>query len=157
MEVRNAMISDCGRYRYALSVLWDAGLEPCMFVMLNPSTADAFVDDPTLRRCKAFARGWGKGGVLIGNLFAFRATNPADLYDAPDPVGPANDAALLWMAKAARLRVYAWGAWPDAAGRAGQVKALLADRAPRHLGLTATGAPRHPLYLPKDTELQSFV
>lgn len=156
MEVRNAMFSPCRRYRYALSICWDAGLSRCMFVMLNPSTADEFVDDPTIRRCKGFARDWGFGGLWVGNLFGFRSTEPSGLLDADDPVGPANDAALRWMALDAGLLVYAWGAWPDAVDRACQIAHLLGFMRARHLGLTASGAPRHPLYLSKGTKPQTF-
>lgn len=154
MLIRNAIFSECGRYRYALSHCWDASLEPCMFLMLNPSTADALVDDPTIRRCGNFARSWGMGGMFIGNVFAWRSSNPAELYRAIDPVGPGNLPALRWMAAASRFVVAAWGAWPDAEPEASHaLSALPVDVEVKAFARTASGAPRHPLYLRRDAEL----
>src|SRR5689334_19453129 len=86
----NAVISACGRYRYVLTRQVGPGSRRATFVMLNPSTADATNDDPTIRRCIGFAREWGCGRLVVLNLFAFRATDPADLKRAIDPVGPEN-------------------------------------------------------------------
>src|SRR5438309_1272265 len=83
---RAALFDPTGRYRYTLTRVWDPALEPVVFVMLNPSTADASRDDPTIRRCINLARAWGFGSMHALNLFAFRATRPADLRAAPDPV-----------------------------------------------------------------------
>src|SRR5262249_14212908 len=92
-EVRRAaVISDCGRYRYSLTRRWGDAAEPrALFVMLNPSTADAEQDDPTIRRCIGFAKAWGMGSLEVVNLYALRATDPAALLSAPDPIGPKND------------------------------------------------------------------
>lgn len=78
---RFADISDCGRYRWRLSRRWDDGPQAC-FVMLNPSTADGLDDDPTVRRCVRFARGWGYGELVVVNLFPYRATDPGELITA---------------------------------------------------------------------------
>lgn len=118
-----------------------------MFVGLNPSTADAEQDDPTIRRCIGFAKEWGYGELLMGNLFAFRATNPAIMAAADDPIGPDNDMWLNELAEEASLVIAAWGAHPIAASRAQQVVETLDDV--KCLGVTKGGHPRHPLYLPK--------
>ncbi|MFD3920195.1 DUF1643 domain-containing protein [Streptomyces sp. NPDC058595] len=91
--IRTALISDCGRYRYRLTRTWGPGPAAVM-VMLNPSTADGTQDDPTVRRCVTFADAWGCGGLIVVNLYAWRATKRAELKLAPDPVGPDNDAHL---------------------------------------------------------------
>ena len=85
----DAVISDCGKYRYRLTRKWGYG-RPCGFIMLNPSTADALHDDPTIRRCVGFAKAWGCGALIVVNLFAVRATSPREMMRADDPVGPEN-------------------------------------------------------------------
>src|SRR4051812_26865304 len=87
---QNAVISACGRYRYLLTRQVGPGPRAATFIMLNPSTADATKDDPTIRRCIGFARQWGCGRLSVLNLFAFRATDPAAMKRADDPVGPEN-------------------------------------------------------------------
>lgn len=86
----DAVISDDGLYRYLLERHWDDTTSSCTFVMLNPSTADALVDDPTIRRCVGFAKSFGCGSLRVVNLYAYRATKPAELWTVDDPVGPAN-------------------------------------------------------------------
>lgn len=145
--VRSAEISSCGRYRYALRRRWaDTGSGEVCFILLNPSTADAEVDDPTVRRCVGFARRWGYDGLCIGNLFAFRATDPKLMRAQHDPVGPDNDAALLALARGAALRVAAWGVHGAHLGRGEAVRRMLSGLCV--LRLTRQGAPGHPLYLP---------
>ena len=161
----NAVISPCRQYRYALSRRWSPG-ERVIFVMLNPSTADAHEDNPTLRKCMAFARRWGFGGLWLGNLFAWRSWDPQTLKTATDPIGPHNDAALTWMAEDAATIVLAWGAGPGGAEitrlieqRAETVQQLLLrgpsnSRTLLHIGeATQAGHPRHPLYLAGNLEL----
>jgi hypothetical protein len=149
---RAAVISDDSLYRYHLYRCWNAAVHALAFVMLNPSTADGTADDPTIRRCMGFARDLGFGGMYVVNLYAYRATKPADLWKAPDPVGPQNDAYLTRVFAAAaavgKPVIAAWGAnaRPD---RVAQVLDLpLARESLQALGLTKNGAPRHPLYLP---------
>lgn len=84
----SAVISECGSYRYRLERVWEAEKDRVAFIMLNPSTADASKDDPTIRRCIGFAKAWGFGGLIVGNLFALRSTDPKALYGHKDPVGP---------------------------------------------------------------------
>lgn len=139
-----------GEYRYSLSRQWDAGAEYRVYVMLNPSTADAYADDPTIRRCISFAQRDGFGGIMVLNLFAYRATDPRELRSATDPVGPENDDRLrrvfeLQVSHGLPV-VAAWGAGAPG-GRVAAVKALVPELRWQHLGLTKDGHPKHPLYL----------
>lgn len=148
----DALISDDGWYRYWLTRRWNTG-SVATFVMLNPSTADASLDDPTIRRCIGFAKAWGCGALSVVNLYAFRSTDPKGLWIAEDPVGPDNDdhlsAAALGAAISGWPLVAAWGAnaKPD---RVSHVLALPGMDALTALGTTKDGAPRHPLYLRAD-------
>lgn len=149
LDDRGAILSPCGAYRYRL---WrQLGEGPrCVFVCLNPSTADADKDDPTLRRMMGFARGWGFGRLDVVNLFAFRATRPIDCFRAAAPVGPDNDQHITEAVRGAQLVVVAWGANGVRLGRDRQVLALLgeAGAVPHALRLLPSGLPEHPLYLP---------
>ena len=147
-----AVFSPCGTYRYLLQRTWNPAAPTLVLVMLNPSTADATTLDATLRVCLRRAVDGGFGRLQVLNLFAFRATHPADLLKAEDPVGAANDAALadaLADRRAGDHLVCAWGNAGDHRGRGHQVaRQLRAANVPlHHLGLTAGGAPRHPLYV----------
>lgn len=153
-----AVITASGLFRYTLTRSW--GDEPiCCFVMLNPSTADHHKDDPTIRRCVAFAKLWGCGGLIVVNLFALRATNPNELYDAYDPIGEANDECIRSALRASAIRVAAWGVHGAYRHRDQEVVALMRSvgRGVQCLGLTKFGQPRHPLYVRADTKLESFV
>ncbi len=155
---RDAIFDATGAYRYALTRRWRSSGRQVAFVLLNPSTADAERDDPTIRRCIGFARAWGFAAVEVVNLFAFRATEPAGLRRAPRPVGPENDSYLLAAQDRADELVLAWGihgAWLE---RDRAVLALLSAQAarPKCLGLTREGHPRHPLYLPKGLRPRRF-
>ncbi len=148
---RGADLSPCGLYRYRLWRVWDRAHPTMLFIGLNPSTADAEQDDPTVRRCIGFAREWGYGGIEVANLFAFRATDPGKLLTAADPVGPDNDAWLERLRAGSPAAVAAWGANPLAHSRAKAFGAALRPLA--CLGVTKDGAPRHPLYVRKGTPL----
>lgn len=150
-----ARCSTCWPYRYALARRWARDHPVLPVIMLNPSTADAFVLDPTIRRCVGFAREWGYGGVLVLNLYALRSTDPRALRRHRDPEGPANnDRIRRWLAAAAEGwgddgdALVAWGAWA-APGRARDVLGMIrsAGLRPVCLGRTRTGQPRHPLYV----------
>ena len=136
-------------YRFRLSRVWDPSLRRVNFVMLNPSTADAFKLDPTVRRCIGFARHWQAGSVEVTNAYAYRSTAPAGLREVADPVGFGNDDALVAAALAADLVIVAWGVHATYLGREAVVRTLLADAgvAPHYLALTKDGHPGHPLYL----------
>src|SRR5262245_41939737 len=142
-------------YRYRLDRRWPGGEGLCGFIMLNPSSADEHSDDPTIRRCIGFAKGWGYSGLIVGNLFALRASDPAVLLAARDPVGGgANARALVDLIDEATLIVCAWGrfAWVDRRGREAVALIRARGRLPHCLGLTRDGAPRHPLYLSASTQ-----
>lgn len=147
---RSAKISDDGTYRYVLGRRWGEGM-PATFIMLNPSKADAEVDDPTIRRCVGFARALGADGIHVLNLYAFRATDPDDLWTATDPVGPENNVVLARHAIACaehhRPIIAAWGGNARPA-RVAEVLALPGMRVALHaLAVTKHGQPKHPLYL----------
>ena len=88
--VKSAIFSDCEKYRYLLSRVWNIQKEGIVFVGLNPSTADERIDDPTIRRCRGFAESWGYGSMIMLNLFAYRSTDPKNLKNCVDPVGCHN-------------------------------------------------------------------
>jgi hypothetical protein len=125
-----------------------------MFVMLNPSTAGDTANDPTVRRCMSFASGFGCGGLVIGNLFGLRATDPLEMMKHVDPVGRDNDYWLLTLRQQSAICVAAWGARGGFLNRDRAVSTLLGDM--MCLGLTKAGLPRHPLYLSRRTELQPY-
>ena len=93
---KSAILSDCRIYRYSLTRTWDVNKKYVLFIGLNPSTADENYDDPTIRRCVDYAHRWGYGGLVMTNLFAFRATLPIDLKNAKFPIGKENN---LWIGK----------------------------------------------------------
>lgn len=151
---RSATLSPCRVYRYALWRRWGRG-PYAMFIGLNPSTADETNDDPTIRRCIGFARAWGYGALCMANLFAFRATQPADMKKAVEPVGWENDHALQTLARGAGVVVAAWGAHGTYKGRDQSVRLLVPDL--HYLRLTKDGHPGHPLYLPANLKPQLWV
>lgn len=119
-----------------------------MLIGLNPSTADAKRDDPTIRRCIGFARDWGFGRLWVLNLFSFRATYPEDLKASIDPVGPRNDWWIRRMAQQVDAVVAVWGNHGAFLDRSAHVRAMLGDRL-EAIRLNAGGEPAHPLYLPR--------
>lgn len=149
-----AVFSACGAYRYALWRTWDTDLPAVLFIGLNPSTADAIRDDPTIRRCLGYARAWGCGSLQVANLFALRTPHPEQLWQAADPIGPDNDTWLDALSAEAGLIVACWGNWGAQRQRAEQVQARLPGLA--CLGVTRQGQPAHPLYLRKDLTPQPY-
>ncbi|WP_306324146.1 MULTISPECIES: DUF1643 domain-containing protein [unclassified Streptomyces] len=156
----SAALSPCGEYRYRLDRVWNEDAAPMVWVMLNPSTADHVENDPTIRRCTAFAKAAGHGGITVVNLFALRSKNPAHLRGHADPVGPLNEAALVHATNEADRIVAAWGdvTRPERAQQARAVVALLASRGRslECLGLTGKGHPRHPLYVRDATPMTPY-
>lgn len=148
-----AVLSADGLYRYRLDREWGRGLR-AVWVMLNPSTADAEVDDPTIRRCVGFTKAWGLDALTVVNVFALRSTDPKALRGHGDPVGPDNDDYMRWAIDGAAIVIAAWGqSWPKPfAGRVGSVGRMLSGKA-HHLGLTASGQPMHPLYRPANCDV----
>ncbi len=153
---RSARISDCGRYRYTLLRRWGTRPKGVTWIMLNPSTADAEIDDPTIRRCMTFTERLGYNAMMVVNLFALRATHPVLLLDAEDPVGEANP---IWLRKAlhqGKILVAAWGVVkkPIRSGVDYIVKLMREDGYNlKCLGTTKDGSPRHPLYVRGDAPL----
>lgn len=142
---RTASISTCGTYRYSLSRSWDNSKPRVTFICLNPSTADATTDDPTLRKCIAYAKSWGHGGLLILNLFAYRSCEPAAMKNASDPIGPKNDKKLSQAAKNGKIIIAAWGNDGAFNGRSCEVAQNFPNL--KCLKVNKTGEPSHPLYL----------
>jgi hypothetical protein len=152
----DAIISTCGTYRYLLTRPGDALPDrgTALFLMVNPSTADATLDDPTIRRCRGFARLWGCTGIAVANLYALRATDPAELWRHHDPKGPENDAWLLRLASEYREVICAWGANVKPARVLAALRIFEAAGAKLWcLGTTKDGHPRHPLYVRGDQPL----
>ncbi len=143
-----AQFSPCGQYRYRLERQWNPGSRTLNIIGLNPSTADATHNDPTIRRCIDFAQRWGYDRLHVTNVFAFRATQPKDLFAAPEPEGPDNTTFLLQTAQHATAILFAWGNH----GHDHPATHRLIDTFPHALclGHTKIGAPRHPLYIRKD-------
>lgn len=138
-------------YRYRLTWRWGRG-DRVVFVMLNPSTATAQVADPTIRRVWRFARDhFNPGRLDVVNLYALRASDPAQLRLHPDPVGPDNDDMLRRTVLGADAVVAAWGAKAGARGET--VRRMLGEQDTDvwALRLTRDGSPAHPLYLPAST------
>jgi hypothetical protein len=148
--------SPCQTWRYLLSRDFPEGEGTLNFLMLNPSTADAVRNDPTVRRCIGYAQRWGYATLLVTNIFAFRATLPRVLAAAPDPVGPENDAYIVQTARTAERVVIAWGIHGRLHDRDRCVIELLRDIPLLHLGLTREGHPRHPLYVRGDADCAPF-
>lgn len=151
---RDAFLSPDGVYRWWLRRYWSTA--PLLAIVgLNPSTADATKDDPTIRRCVSFARAWGHGGIEMLNLYAFRSTDPRGLLTAPDPVGPGNDDCLDIKTKGRRV-LCAWGAGGGNRARVVTNNLRALGRELVCLGLTKEGHPRHPLYVRGDTQPMPF-
>jgi hypothetical protein len=157
-ETSSAVISDDGVYRYLLMRRIAPVGRVMTFLMLNPSTADALVDDPTIRRCKSFAVREGAGTLYVVNLYALRATDPRELAAHVDPVGPRNDEFLRIQGMSATTLVAAWGNGGSLHGRGAEVTVMLAEAGVRLmcLGRTRSGEPRHPLYVRADKPLEPY-
>lgn len=120
-----AVYSDCERYRYTLTRVWDEGGDKVAFIMLNPSTATERQNDPTVERCERRARALGYGGFRVCNIFAWRDTDPFAMRKAKEPVGPANDDAILQASEWADMTVCAWGTHGVHRNRGPEVQTLL--------------------------------
>jgi hypothetical protein len=147
-------------YRFDLKRVWNPFGPIVNFIMLNPSTADAFEDDPTIRRCVGFAKSWGHGGIVVTNLYAWRATNPKVIRDMirigdeRTAIGHNNASFILQHAKESQLVVAAWGAHARIRGKGILIELQARGIFPSALRLTAAGEPCHPLYLPGDLVVQ---
>lgn len=161
----SANISDCGKYRYWLERKWSKAA-PQVFIMLNPSTADASLDDPTITRCTNFSKREGAGGLIVVNLFALRATDPKqlDLVDrmAGNGVGEENTKAigeaLLCAAMFSRPAICAWGSNKWAGLMSGRIVQRAKDIGADLMAfkINKDGQPKHPLYVASAQPLISF-
>lgn len=169
-----ADISPCGLYRYRLWREWrgtgshenwrwygfkdGAGAEcgdpkTCLFVMLNPSTADGEKDDATIRRCVGFAKAWRYDRMEVVNLYAFRATKPRDMWAAGEARhAPRNQSVIRSSARDAGIIIAAWGTHGAEGDQGEIVRGWLHGYDIHHLGLSKDGHPKHPLYLPADAK-----
>ncbi len=154
----DAVISECGRYRYLLRRTWDQTKPRALLVMLNPSTADAKLDDATIRSCVRLLSGHGYGSMEVVNIYAFRATDPAELAKQEDPFGPSNEYAVQAAIHRCDVVICAWGAYPPARQHAASIlNAVRAHRPATYcFGRTKAGAPKHPLYIKSGTPLEVF-
>lgn len=147
-------------YRYSLHRMWGDGSQSdwrtVLWIMLNPSTADENVLDPTLRKCQEFTRLWGFDGFEVVNLFALRSTDPSGLYEVADPVGPENDAFIYRAAQRNELIVCGWGQEQLARNRAHAVLEMLKPFTLRCLRVNKDGSPQHPLYVAYANPLIEF-
>ncbi|WP_322866948.1 DUF1643 domain-containing protein [Aquicoccus sp. G2-2] len=144
-----AVYSDCERYRYSLTRVWDDAGKRALFIMLNPSTATEVQNDPTVERCERRARALGFGAFRVTNIFAWRDTDPKKMRAAGDPVGPENDGVIAQSCPWADTIIAAWGTHGAHHARGAEVEALLrrSGLPVYHLGLTKHGHPKHPLYI----------
>lgn len=145
---KDAVLSKCRSYRYALWRTWDESKPKVLFIGLNPSTADESTDDQTVRRCIGFAKQWGYGGIVMGNLFAFRSPSPSVMMAAAEPIGPENDTWLRRLQQEAKLTVAVWGNAGSHRNRYTEVMSLFPNLT--CLRITKQGQPGHILYLPSD-------
>lgn len=160
MLAKGALFSPDKKYRYYLWRIWDTSKKYSVFLMLNPSTADETVDDPTIRKCMGFGHRWDAGGIIVVNLFAYRSTSPAALKKVEDPVGPDNDKHILnIMSVKNRPNICAWGSHGVLLDRASHVTKLLRSGGVElnYLRMTErSNQPGHPLYIPYETPLTSW-
>lgn len=148
----SAIFDATGQYRYWLGREWEQTAPRVGFVMLNPSRADAVVDDPTIRRCVGFARSWGYGSLEVVNLFAYRSPSPKILNQVSDPVGQENDRTLQAFGQRVDRIILAWGNWGKLQERDRAVLELFNSSLLYCLGITKLGQPCHPLYLKADLQ-----
>ena len=171
----SASFSDGEVYRYSLSRTWDEDKKPCIFVGLNPSTADASKDDPTFRRCVGYAQREGFGGLVMLNIFAYRATNPNELYEVEDPIGRFNQDAFMEEIQLLNtdydrepkgaLVVCAWGGHGTLMNQGEHALGWIEKELWTHikgyriacLGINLNHTPSHPLYLKKDAPLRDYM
>lgn len=154
VNATGALFSPCRRWRYLLWRRWEASGDICVFIGLNPSTADETQDDPTIRRCINFAKSWGYGELWMLNAYAFRATNPVEMKaQGANALGPRNNEYILEAAIYADAMIAAWGAHCEPE-REREIRRIVSDAGKQlcHLGLTKGGHPRHPLYLRADLQ-----
>jgi hypothetical protein len=145
---KEANFSKCRKYRYSLTRAWNLNQKPALFIGLNPSTADEKNDDPTIRRCMHYAYNWGFGGLVMVNLFAYRATLPSELKNTKFPVGQDNHQFIIDSQHETGIVIVAWGNNGSLFNRDQDVLKIISN--PMCLNINKTGQPAHPLYQKKD-------
>jgi hypothetical protein len=154
--IKGAVISRDGVFRYALWRYWGTGRRIVCFVMLNPSTGDASLDDPTIRRCISFAQLWGYDGLVIVNLHAFRSSEPKDLRLAVDSIGPLNRFFVGIAVNEAELIICAWGNHGAYQAQDAEMLTWLRRFKLSALRISRDGFPGHPLYIERDAKILQF-
>lgn len=156
--VRDAVISDCAQYRYLLRRAWDHAKPRALFIMFNPSTADADVDDATIRSCIRLCRGWEYGSFEVINLFAFRSTDASKVPMADDPIGPDNHKISEAAIARCDMPICAWGKFTFGQARSKIVHEMIRSHRPAAfcLGTNGDGSPKHPLYIKTGTPLVAY-
>ncbi len=142
---KEAVLSTDKKYRYILKRIWDDKLQKVAIIGLNPSTADAKNDDPTIKRCIEFVKSWGYGGFYMLNLFAFRATNPKEIYKVNNPVGEENEKHILEIISKVEKVICAWGNEGEHLNQSKKILSLI--ETPFCLKINLSGEPSHPFYL----------
>ena len=152
---QGAKLDATGKYRYLLERAWswDKAFPSIAFIGLNPSTADADVDDPTIRKCVTLSKNLGFGSLYMLNLFAFRATKPEDMFAADDPIGKWNDEWIRIVTKECEKVIVCWGNYGATNQRDLEVLRLLEENNTEYyaFGINKNGTPKHPLYLKNDS------
>lgn len=145
-------------HRYLLTRVWNPEVPPAVFVMLNPSTADAFRRDPTVTRCLGFARREHAGGLVVLNLFGLRSTDPSALAGHPDPIGCSNNQLILESVQHTKIVIVAWGVHGTLRDRDSEVTSLLVqhDIELMCLGRNQGGSPKHPLLVRGSQPLEPY-
>ena len=153
--LNGAIISEDEKYRYALWRIWDEDKPTVMFIMLNPSTADATKNDATINKCVAYAKRWGLyGGIFVCNLYALRSRDPGLLKFDQDPIGPDCDKWLITVSAMCTMKIAAWGNKILSQGRVFRVKTIVSPL--NCLEKSKAGNPKHPLYLRKNLTPRFF-
>lgn len=154
----DAVISDCGKYRYLLRRTWDHLKPRALLIMLNPSTADARQDDATIRSCVRLLTGLGYGSMEVVNVFAWRATKPTDLPRFAEAIGPKNPDTIDGAISRCDIVIVAWGANSMAMEYGKQIISTVRASRPAVycFGKTQAGAPKHPLYIKSGTVLETY-
>lgn len=154
----DAVLSECGKYRYLLRRVWDWKKPRALICMLNPSTADARKDDATIRSCVRLLKAIGYGSLEVVNVFAFRATDPDELNKQSDPIGPDNEKVRKGALSRCDVAICGWGSHKMAAYQQRQISQVFCLDKPAVycFGKTKSGSPKHPLYIKTGTHLETY-
>lgn len=154
---KSAIFDETKKYRYVLTRQWGNNKNFVNFVLLNPSTADENLDDPTIKACIRFANNWGYDGIWVTNLFAFRATKPHDLIQCSSPVGNQNNKYLEKYSKKSKMVIIAWGNHGNFLNRDKEVIKILSKIKNLYcIDITTKGNPKHLLYINRNTKYKKY-